>query len=100
MNNKESLTKDLWKKINRRLGETFYGFFFIHSIIMFLTWIVPPQTEIYEHLVGMFYFNPPYRLPLILFYLVGAVLLQLYLNEERRELEATPRTQNNDKNEN
>lgn len=90
MNNEQSSTKDVWKDTKYILSTTFYGFFFVHSIIMALTWIVPPQSKIYEHLEGMFYFHPPYLLPLVLLYLVAAALLHLYLSKERRGLEQIP----------
>jgi len=90
MNNERSSTKDVWKDVKYILSTTFYGFFFVHSIIMGLTWIVPPQSEIYEHLEGMSYFHPQYRLLLILLYLVAAALLHLYLSRKRRTLEQIP----------
>lgn len=90
MNNEQPLTKDMWKDIKYMLSTTFYGFFFVYSIIIALSWTVPARSEIYEHLEGLFYFHPLYRIPLILLGLVAAALLHLYRNRERRMLEQIP----------
>ena len=90
MNNEQSSTENMRGDIKYILSTTFYGFFFVYSIIIALTWIVPAQSEIYEHLEGMLYFHSPYRLLLIFFGLVAAALLHLYLNRERHMLGQIP----------
>ncbi len=85
MNNEQSPTKGTIGDTKYMLSAILYGFFIVQVIIMMLSWIVPAPSEIYEHLEGMSYFYPPYRIPLVFSWIVAAALLHLYLNYHHRK---------------